>query len=183
MADDNSPGGLEGTVIDANQSPAAMSDITGAGAAPNTPAALSDITGVAAAAPPVAAAALPVEHAPLHSIWDDDKIKKQAGGWTCLWCNTFYTKVNATKALAHTAGISRQSIRPCAGRITQDRRLRYQQLYRFKSQAKIARQVCRALYRRSCVISCVSPACSAKLFLRRIYIYIGCQRARVAGDM
>ena len=52
---------------------------------------------------------------PLKSIWDCAFMKKDNNdkNWTCGYCNLIYSKINATKALAHLLSIPDLYIAAC----------------------------------------------------------------------
>ena len=50
----------------------------------------------------------------ISSTWDDDHIQRlDENNWECLWCNTSFQGINATKALAHVLGKKSMHIKSC----------------------------------------------------------------------
>ena len=72
-----------------------------------------------------------VELKPLNSIWDCAFMKKDINdkNWTCGHCNVIYSKINATKALAHLLSIPDSHIAACKAVIPRKYLNRYTDLY------------------------------------------------------
>jgi hypothetical protein len=80
----------------------------------------------------------------LACIWDDDRVKpgKKDGskGWTCGWCNCFYTQQNATKAVAHLSKTKGFHICKCLATIPGNRLARYHVLLKHSKEKKTAKK-------------------------------------------
>ena len=73
----------------------------------------------------------------ISSIWDDDHIlRHDEKNWQCLWCNTSFQGINATKAIDHVLGEKGVHIKSCYAPKDKSHITRYQELQHFKQAWK-----------------------------------------------
>ena len=71
------------------------------------------------------------------SIWGDDHILRiDEKNWKCLWCNTIFQGINATKALAHVLRKKGMDIKSCYVPKDTAHMTRYQELHHYKQTRK-----------------------------------------------
>ena len=70
---------------------------------------------------------------PLKSVFDCPNLElcllNGKNGWKCLWCDTSFTPVHATRALAHVLRKKRCNIQVCMAIIPKQYQVRYQALH------------------------------------------------------
>ena len=72
------------------------------------------------------------------SIWDDDHILRlDEKKWQCLWLNTIFQGINATKALANVLGKKGMHIKSCYVPKEKSHITRYQELQHYKQTQKV----------------------------------------------
>ena len=82
---------------------------------------------------------------PLKSVFDCPNIElcllHGKNGWKCLWCDTTFTPVHATRAISHVLKIKKCNIAVCTAMIPNNYFIRYKALHDESKQSKDARKL------------------------------------------